>query len=85
MPRTVTIAAAPTPAPRSVSTERPSTVRPALATRGLQVDDFTEIGQIMATALTPAFDAEKAGLAERVSALADRYPLYEHLGAPAAV
>ena len=58
---------------------------PALATRGLQVDDFTEIGQIMATALTPAFDAEKAGLAERVSALADRYPLYEHLGAHAAV
>src|SRR5215212_9855592 len=27
----------------------------ALATRGLQADDFTEVGQIMATALTPAY------------------------------
>jgi glycine hydroxymethyltransferase len=58
---------------------------PALATRGLQVDDFTEIGRIMATALTPAFEAEKAGLADRVTAIADRYPLYEHLSATAAV
>ncbi len=58
---------------------------PALATRGLQVDDFTEIGQIMATALTPAFAEEKAELAGRVAALADRFPLYEHLNAPAAV
>jgi glycine hydroxymethyltransferase len=58
---------------------------PALATRGLQVSDFTEIGQIMATALTPAFDIEKADLAERVTAIADRYPLYEHLSTPATV
>ncbi len=58
---------------------------PALATRGLQVNDFTEIGRIMATALTPAFAEEKAELAGRVVALADRYPLYEHLNAPAAV
>jgi glycine hydroxymethyltransferase len=58
---------------------------PALATRGLQVDDFAEIGRIMAVALTPAFDAEKAALADRVSAIADRYPLYEHLSAPATV
>ena len=58
---------------------------PALATRGLQVDDFSEVGRIMATALTPAFEADKAELAERVTVLADRYPLYEHLNAPAAV
>ncbi|WP_354701277.1 Serine hydroxymethyltransferase 1 [Paraconexibacter sp. AEG42_29] len=58
---------------------------PALATRGLQADDFTEIGRIIATALTPAFDGARAELAERVVAIADRYPLYEHLSAPAAV
>ena len=58
---------------------------PALATRGLQAEDFTEIGRIMATALTPDFEAAKAELAERVTALADRYPLYEHLSAPATV
>ncbi len=58
---------------------------PALATRGFLVEDFTEVGRIMATALTPAFEAEKAELSERVVALAERYPLYEHLSAPAAV
>ena len=57
----------------------------ALATRGVQVDDFHEIGRIIATALTPAFDAQRGELAERVTAIADRYPLYSHLGAPAAV
>jgi glycine hydroxymethyltransferase len=57
----------------------------ALATRGVQVDDFQEIGRIIATALTPDFDAQRADLAERVTAIADRYPLYTHLGAPAAV
>jgi glycine hydroxymethyltransferase len=56
----------------------------ALATRGLQADDFSEIGDIIATALTPAYDAKRDELAERVSAIADRYPLYEHLGAGAA-
>jgi glycine hydroxymethyltransferase len=59
----------------------------ALATRGLQADDFHEVGRIIATALTPAFEAQKSELAERAMAIADRYPLYEHLGrsAPAAV
>ncbi len=56
---------------------------PALATRGLQVDDFDEIGEIIATALTPAFEAKRDELAERVAAIADRYPLYEHLSAGA--
>ena len=57
----------------------------ALATRGLQADDYTEIGRIIATALQPGFDGAKAELAERVTAIADRYPLYAQLGAPAAV
>jgi glycine hydroxymethyltransferase len=56
----------------------------ALATRGLQADDFREVGEIIATALTPAFDAQRDELAERVTAIADRYPLYEQLGAGAA-
>jgi glycine hydroxymethyltransferase len=58
---------------------------PALATRGLQAEDFAEVGQVLATALTPAYEAEKAELAERVAAIADRYPLYAQLGTPASV
>jgi glycine hydroxymethyltransferase len=58
---------------------------PALATRGLQAEDFAEVGQIIATALTPEFEARRAELAERVAAVADRFPLYAHLGTPAAV
>jgi glycine hydroxymethyltransferase len=57
----------------------------ALATRGLQADDFAEVGRIISTALTPDFDAQKADLAERVTAIAERYPLYEHLSSRAAV
>jgi glycine hydroxymethyltransferase len=58
---------------------------PALATRGLQVDDFRELGKIVATALSPGFEEVRGELAERVTAIAERYPLYAHLGAPAAV
>jgi len=58
---------------------------PALATRGLQHDDFVEIGDVMATALTPAYADRRDELAERVHAIAERYPLYEHLSSPAAV
>jgi glycine hydroxymethyltransferase len=58
---------------------------PALATRGLQTDDFHEVGRIMATALTPDYAARKSELAERVNAIVERYPLYEHLSAAAAV
>ncbi len=58
---------------------------PALATRGLQVDDFRELGKIVATALSPGFEGARGELAERVTAIADRYPLYAHLGARAAV
>jgi glycine hydroxymethyltransferase len=57
----------------------------ALATRGLQADDFAEVGRLLAAALTPAYDAQKAELTERVTAIADRHPLYAHLGAAASV
>jgi glycine hydroxymethyltransferase len=56
---------------------------PALATRGLQVEDFTEIGQIVAVALTPGFEPRREELAERVQAIVERYPLYEQLNASA--
>jgi glycine hydroxymethyltransferase len=56
---------------------------PALATRGLQLDDFREVGDILATALTPSYDQRRGELAERVTAIVDRYPLYEALGAGA--
>jgi glycine hydroxymethyltransferase len=58
---------------------------PALATRGLQAEDFTELGQILASALTPEYEARATELAERVGAIVERYPLYEGLLAPAAV
>jgi glycine hydroxymethyltransferase len=58
---------------------------PALATRGVQVDDFHEIGKIVAAALSPGFDAGRDDLAERVTAIVDRYPLYAQLGSGAAV
>jgi glycine hydroxymethyltransferase len=58
---------------------------PALATRGLQVDDFREIGKVIGEALTGGFgDDKRAELSERTRALAERYPLYPHL-APAPV
>jgi glycine hydroxymethyltransferase len=59
---------------------------PALATRGVQVDDFHEIGKIIATALTSGFDAARDDLTDRVTAIAERYPLYASLptGAPVA-
>ncbi len=58
---------------------------PALATRGFVDDDFREVGRIMAAVLTAGEwnEAKRAEHAERVTALADKYPLYEYLGAPA--
>jgi glycine hydroxymethyltransferase len=53
---------------------------PALATRGFGDDEFREVADIIATALRAEFDDDvKASLRERVSALADRYPLYPNL------
>ena len=59
---------------------------PALATRGLQVEDFVEVGKIIASALQPSeFEARRADLASRAEAIAERYPLYTSLGAHAVV
>jgi glycine hydroxymethyltransferase len=59
---------------------------PALATRGLQVEDFVEVGKIIAEALTaPAFEERRGELAERAAAVAERYPLYAGLRAAAVV
>ncbi|MFG2905950.1 serine hydroxymethyltransferase [Kitasatospora sp. NPDC048286] len=54
---------------------------PALATRGFQAEDFREVADIIAEALKPAFDETvAAALKARVTALADKYPLYPNLG-----
>ncbi len=59
---------------------------PALATRGLGLADFEEIGQILAAALRPGdFDGEAGDLKARTAAIADRYPLYATLRPHAAV
>ncbi|MBV9838605.1 MAG: serine hydroxymethyltransferase [Solirubrobacterales bacterium] len=53
---------------------------PALATRGFGVEDFVEVGRIIAAALDPhAFDERRPELAERAAALAERHPLYAGL------
>jgi glycine hydroxymethyltransferase len=59
---------------------------PALATRGLQADDFREVGTVIGEALTSDFsEGARAELSERTRALAERYPLYPQLAAPAPV
>ena len=60
---------------------------PALATRGLQVEDFIEVGRIIAAALQTDVDFETghAALAERAAAISERYPLYTGLAAAATV
>jgi glycine hydroxymethyltransferase len=51
-----------------------------LATRGLQENDFHEIGKVITEALTGDLDdAKRASLTERTTALAQRYPLYPQL------
>jgi len=48
----------------------------ALASRGLRLGDFAEVGAIIAEALDPyGFVDRHAGLAQRAAAIADRYPL----------
>ena len=59
---------------------------PALATRGLALEDFIELGTIIAVALVSEdFSSRQAELGERAAAIADRYPLYARLGAAAVV
>ena len=53
---------------------------PGLATRGLQENDFHEIGKVITEALTGDMDdAKRAALTERTRVLAKRYPLYPQL------
>jgi len=61
----------------------PSGVRigtPALATRGFGDAEFTEVADIIATALKPQPDV--SALSARVRKLADDFPLYEGLTSP---
>jgi glycine hydroxymethyltransferase len=58
---------------------------PALATRGLQQEDFDELGSILAVALTPEYESRAGELADRVDAIVERYPLYQGLPATAQV
>jgi glycine hydroxymethyltransferase len=52
---------------------------PALATRGLQVADFEELGDVIRVALGPDFESERERLRARCTAIAERYPLYAFL------
>jgi glycine hydroxymethyltransferase len=53
---------------------------PALATRGFDLDAFTEVADIISYALRPATDeADLDELRGRVDALALRFPLYPDL------
>jgi glycine hydroxymethyltransferase len=61
----------------------PSGVRigtPALATRGFGDEQFTEVADIIASALKPSPDV--AALQKRVLKLTDSFPLYEGLSSP---
>ena len=53
---------------------------PALAARGFDVDDFTEVADVIAAALAPTLDDDETDrLRARVTALAERHPLYPDL------
>ncbi|CAB4866742.1 MAG: serine hydroxymethyltransferase [Actinobacteria bacterium] len=49
---------------------------PALATRGLDLDDFAEVGDVIATALQPGFESVREELSARTAAVASAHPLY---------
>ncbi len=55
----------------------------ALATRGLGEEDFREVGELIAIALSPEFEDRRDELAERVTAVTERFALYAHMGDPA--
>jgi glycine hydroxymethyltransferase len=48
----------------------------ALASRGVHVSEFDELGRIIASALSPDFEAIKADLRGRVAEIAESHPLY---------
>ena len=54
----------------------------ALATRGVQVEEFEELGRIIAAAIGPDFDAHKTELHRGAAAIAERHPLYPFLDQP---
>jgi glycine hydroxymethyltransferase len=59
---------------------------PALATRGVGLEDFVEVGRIISEALQPeGFEERQPALVERAAAIAERHPLYAGLGTAAAV
>jgi glycine hydroxymethyltransferase len=69
---------------------------PALATRGFGATEFTEVADIIATALIAAAghgtngtgtldDATAVELRARVTALANQFPLYPHLNGDAEI
>jgi glycine hydroxymethyltransferase len=56
---------------------------PAMTTRGLGVEEFREIGNIIADRLlSPKNEEIAADCRQRVAALCDRFPLYSHLEIP---
>jgi len=56
---------------------------PALATRGLGVDDLRDVGGILGEALTADWHEDlRAELSERTRAIAERFPLYPELTRP---
>ncbi|MGJ5676729.1 MAG: serine hydroxymethyltransferase [Nostochopsis sp.] len=56
---------------------------PAMTTRGMELAEFTEIGNIIADRLlNPDSESVAADCRRRVAALCDRFPLYPHLLIP---
>jgi glycine hydroxymethyltransferase len=53
---------------------------PALASRGLGVEEFRELGGIIREVLSPGFEGDERALRERCGAIAERHPLYPGLG-----
>jgi glycine hydroxymethyltransferase len=59
---------------------------PAMTTRGMGTEEFTEIGNIIADRLlNPEDEAIAQACLQRVKKLCDRFPLYPHLVAPVPV
>ncbi len=52
---------------------------PALATRGFGDSEFNEVADVIATALAAGSSADVAGLRQRVTRLAQEFPLYDGL------
>jgi len=55
---------------------------PAMTTRGMGVNEFTEIGNIIADRLLSSSETVAADCQRRVAALCERFPLYPHLEIP---